>query len=310
MELKDKKILITGGSGFLGSAVISELLKQSVPHENIFAPRSSEYDLRLLDSCKSVVKDCDLVIHLAGVTGNTEFHRTHPAKIFYDNLMMGIQLMNAAREAKVKKFVSAGSVAEYPENAPVPFREDDLWSGFPELTHGPYAVAKRLLLVQGQAYRSQYNFNAIHLLFTNMYGPGESLKWGFVIPSIIKKIWESKKEKSNYIDVWGTGKPTRDFLYVKDAARAVILALRDYEKSDPVNIGSGKEISVRELVTLIAKLSKFEGEIRFDASKPDGHMRRLLDTTRAKSEFGFAASTDFEDGLKETIAWHLKDFEL
>ncbi len=303
MDIKRKKILVTGGSGFLGQHLVRKLLERGAAKENIFAPPSSRFDLREKENCFEAVTGCDLVIHLAGVTGGVLFHQDNPAKTFYDNLTMGVYLMEAARLTGVKKFVTIGSATEYPERASLPLKEGDIWDGLPEELHIPYTVAKKMLLVQAQAYRKQYGFNAIHLLLTNMYGPGEKPESDLVIPMIIKRIWQAKKTGQDFIEPWGTGRPTRDFLYVEDAAEGVILALERYDKPEPVNLGSGWEISIKELANLIARLMDFKGEIRFDSSKPDGVMRRMMDTTRAEKEFGFKAVTDFEAGLKETIKY-------
>jgi GDP-L-fucose synthase len=309
MGLKEKKILVTGGGGFLGPHVIRRLEECGVPEKNIFAPRSKDLDLRLLENCRQAVADRDIVIHLAGVTGGIEFHRQNPASIFYNNLMMGVQIMEAAREAGIGKFVTIGSATEYPEHAPLPFKEEDLWRGFPEPLHAPYTIAKKMLLVQAQAYRRQYGFNAIHLLMTNMYGPGDKLNSSFVIPSLIRRIWQAKQKRQSFIEIWGTGNPTRDFLYVEDAALGIVLAAEKYDKPDPVNLGSGWEISIKELAELIIYLMDFRGEIRFDTSKPDGQMRRMMDISRAENEFNFKALTDFEGGLKKTISWYVPEFE-
>ncbi len=303
MNFIHKKILVAGGSGFFGTHIIEGLLKRGVPKENIFSPRAKELNLRDKKNCESAVNGRDIVIHLAGVTGNAEFHRAHPAEIFYDNLMIGVELMEAARLAGVKKFVSIGSVTEYPETVRLPFREEDLWIGAPEPIHAPYTVAKKMLLVQAQAYRKQYGFNAIHILLTNMYGPGEHNDGG-PIPELIHKIGEAKKKGADFIEGWGTGHPTRDFLYVKDAADGVLLAAEKYDRPEPINLASGFEISMGELATLIAQVMDFKGEISWDSKKPDGQIRRALDTSRIEREVGFKATTDFKTGLKETIKWH------
>lgn len=304
MDLKGKKVLVTGGAGFLGGHVIQALRSRGVPDADIFVPRSEVCDLRFLRNCEEAVRGRDVVIHLAGITGGIEFHKKNPAKIFYDNLMMGIQLMEAGRKAGAQKFVTIGSATEYPEGAPLPFKEQDLWMGFPERIHAPYTIAKKMLSVQAEAYRRQYGSSAIHLLMTNMYGPGQALQNDMVIPSVIRRIWKALHEGQSVLEVWGTGRPTRDFLYAKDAAQGILLATEQYDKSEPVNIASGWEISIRELTALIARLMNFQGEITFNTSKPDGQMRRVLDTSRAEREFGFRATTDFETGLRETIDWY------
>lgn len=307
-NFKDKKVLVTGGNGFLGTHVVQKLKERGVPETNILAPHVHEADLRHMDACEEAVRGMDVVLHLAGVTGDAEFHRAHPAQVFYDNLSMGIQLMEAARRAGTEKFLAVGSATEYPENAPLPFREENLWIGPFAKLHAPYTVVKKMLGVQVEAYRAQYGFNGIHLLLTNMYGPGKEAVRGFVITNIIRNIIEAQKMGANFIDVWGTGNAMRDFLYVEDAAEGVILAAEKYDKSEPVNLGSGWEVSIRELAETIAGLMDFKGEIRWDTTKPDGQMRRILDTARAEREFGFRAETPFQDGLKKTIEWQRQNW--
>ena len=311
MEIKDKKILVTGGAGFLGSVVVEKLLGRGVPLENIFAPRSKDYDLVKWENCEKVAAGQDLVIHLAVLVGGIGANREHPGKFFYDNLMMGTQMMEAARQARVKKYVAVGTICAYPKFAPVPFKEEDLWNGYPEETNAAYGLAKKMALVQSQAYRDEYNFNSIYLLPVNLYGPGDNfdLRTSHVIPALIRKAAEAKANGKNFIEVWGTGTATREFLYVDDAAEGIILALERYEKGDPVNLGSGKEISIKDLVETICKYMDFKGEIRWDRTKPDGQPRRLLDTSRAEKEFGFKAKTGFDEGLKATIDWYLKNFK-
>lgn len=308
INLKDKKIVVTGGAGFLGSRVVDELTARGVPRENIFVPRSSEYDLRDQTACRRVVDGQDVVIHLAAKVGGIGLNREKPGELFYDNLMMGAQLMEAARLAGVKKFVAIGTICAYPKFAPVPFREEDLWNGYPEETNAPYGLAKKMLLVQAQAYRQQYGFDAIYLLPVNLYGPGDNFdpRSSHVIPALIKKVADAKREKKDFIEVWGTGKATREFLYVDDAAEGIVLATERYDGAGPVNLGAGMEISIKDLVELIVRLMNFHGEIKWDATKPDGQPRRMLDVSRAEKEFGFKASTDFESGLKKTIEWYRK----
>jgi len=303
IDLRNKRILVTGGAGFLGSHVVEVLKRRGVPEAVINAPRREECDLRLKENCERSVAGKDVVIHLAGITGDAEFHRAHPGEIFYDNLIIGVELMEAARQAGVEKFITAGSVTEYPENSPLPFREENLWMGAPAALHAPYTVAKKMLLVQAQAYRAEYGFNAVHLLLTNMYGPGKEAVRGFVVTNIIQRILEAERTGQNTIELWGTGRPTRDFIYVEDAAEGILCALERYDKSEPVNLGSGWEISIRELAELTARLMNFKGEIRWDSDKPDGAMRRMMDTSRAEREFGFRATTPSEEGLKKTIEW-------
>lgn len=310
MNLKNKKILLTGGNGFLGSFVKKELIKRGVKEKNIFIPRSSEFDLREKENCKKVVKNQDVVIHLAGKVGGIGFNRERPGEMFYDNLIMGIQLIEEARKAGVKKFVVIGTVCCYPKFTPVPFKEKDLWNGYPEETNAPYGLAKKMLLVQAQAYRQQYGFNVIFLLPVNLYGPGDNFdpKSSHVIPALIKKIADAKKNNKKYIEIWGDGSASREFLYVEDAAQGIVLATEKYNKKEPVNLGSGKEITIKDLVKLISKLMDFKGTIKWDKTKPNGQPRRCLNIDRAKSEFGFKATTNFEKGLKKTIKWYEKHY--
>jgi GDP-L-fucose synthase len=309
LELHDKKILVTGGTGFLGTHVVRALKDRGVLEKNIIVPARETHDLRTAEACREVTKGADVVIHLAGITGDGQFHREHPAEIFHDNLTMGVELMEAARANGVKKFVTAGSITEYPVAAPLPFREEDIWAGSVEELHEAYSVAKTMLLVQAQAYRAQYGFDAVHLLLTNMYGPGKEAVRGFVITNIIRRILEAKRDKALDITLWGTGAPTRDFIFVKDAAEAFVAAAERYDKPEPVNVGSGWEISIKELAETIARLMDWKGDIKWDISKPDGQMRRILDPGHAEREFGFRARTSFEEGLKETIAWQEKQFQ-
>jgi GDP-L-fucose synthase len=306
MDLHDKKLLVTGGSGFLGKVVIKKLIERGVPEANIFAPRAAELDLVKWEHCVKAVAGRDVVIHLAAVVGGIGANREHPGKFFYKNLMMGVQLMEAARLAGVKKFVAVGTICAYPKFTPAPFKEADLWNGYPEETNAPYGLAKKMLLVQAQSYRAEYGFNAIYLLPVNLYGPGDNFdpQSSHVIPALIKKIHDAKQAGVDSIDVWGTGKPTREFLYVDDAAEGIVLATERYEKAEPVNLGSGREISIKDLVEMIARLMNFTGELHWDASKPDGQPRRLLDVSRAEREFGFKAKVNFEEGLKKTIEWY------
>lgn len=309
INLKDKKILVTGGAGFLGHAVLAELVLRGAQRENITVPQFEDFDLRNLDACERAVKGQDLVIHLAAKVGGIGFNRDHPGELFYDNAMMGIQMMETARRAGVEKFVAIGTICAYPKFTPVPFKEDDIWNGYPEETNAPYGLAKKMLLVQAQAYRQQYGFNAITLFPVNLYGPGDNfdLAASHVIPALIRKISEAKDANQNILDVWGTGKATREFLYVEDAARGIVKALESYNDPDPVNLGSGMEISIKDLVELICRLADFKGEIRWDTSKPDGQPRRMLDVSRARERFGFEAEVNFEEGLKRTIEWYSKN---
>ena len=310
IDLTEKKILITGAHGFLGKHLVRNLLdKRKIPKENLFLPTVEELDLKRWENCQKAVKGQEIVIHLAAKVGGIGANREKPGEFFYDNAIMGIQLIEAARQAGVKKFVAIGTICAYPKFTSVPFKEENLWSGYPEETNAPYGLAKKMLLVQAQAYRQQYGFNAIYLLPVNMYGPGDNFdpKSSHVIAAIIRKVYEAKKEGKDYIEVWGTGKATREFLYVEDGAEGIILATEKYNKSEPVNIGSGMEISIKDLVQLICQLMDFKGEIRWDTSKPDGQPRRKLDISRAKKEFGFIAKIDFKIGLQKTIKWWQKE---
>lgn len=309
MDLEDKKILLTGGAGFLGIHLQEELMKRDVSKENITVPRSKNYDLRFRENCKKVVKNQDVVIHLAANVGGIGYNREHPGDLFYDNIMMCTNLMEEARKAGVEKYTAIGTICAYPKHTPVPFKEEDLWEGYPEETNAPYGLAKKMQLVQSQAYRDQYGFNSIFLLPVNLYGPGDNFdpESSHVIPALIKKIYDAKENNEESIAAWGTGKPTREFFYVKDAARGIIEATKKYNKSEPVNLGSGNEISIKELLNLLVDLMDFDGEIEWDTSKPDGQPRRKLDVSKAKKEFGFEAKTDFKKGLRETIQWYEKE---
>lgn len=309
MDFKNKNIVVTGGKGFLGSHVVDRLKAIGVPEERISAPGSKDLDLRTREGCEKAVHGRDLVIHLAAKVGGIGFNREHPGEIFYDNIMMGAQLMEAARLAGVQKFLGVATICAYPKFTPVPFQEDDLWNGYPEETNAPYGLAKKMLLVQAEAYRTQYGLDAVTLFPVNLYGPRDTFDpaRSHVIPALIKKIHDAKNGGQDFIDVWGTGKPTRGFLYVEDAAEGIVLAAQKYDKPNPVNLGSPIEISIKDLVALIAELMEFRGEIRFDASKPDGQPRRALDVSRAEREFGFVAKTDFKEGLRRTIAWYEKE---
>lgn len=307
--MHDKRVVVTGGSGFLGQHVVSELKKHHPKEIRII--RSKDYDLRDYQQCLEALKDADLVIHLAANVGGIGYNRDYPADLFDDNLLMGINTIRAARKLGVGKFVAVGTICAYPKFTPVPFREDDLWNGYPEETNAPYGLAKKMLLVQSQAYRQQYNFNSIYLLPVNLYGPGDNFKpeSSHVIPALIRKFVEAKKDNQPTVTVWGTGKATREFLYVEDAARGIVLAAEKYNDPEPVNLGAGFEISIKDLADLISKLVGYQGKIVFDASKPDGQPRRMLDTSRAEQKFGFKAEVDFEQGLKQTIAWFKDNYE-
>ncbi len=307
MDLRNQKILVTGAHGFLGGHVLKELAARGVSPENIYAPTAEELDLRERENCRKAVAGRDLVIHLAAKVGGIGFNLDKPGELFYDNLIMGVELMEAARQAGVKKFVGLATICAYPKLAPVPFREEDLWNGYPEETNAPYGLAKKMLLVQAQAYRQQYGFDAVTLFPVNLYGPGDNFNSAssHVIPALIRKIAHAKEKGEEFIEAWGTGKATREFLYVEDAARGIVLAAEKYDKSEPVNLGSGMEISIKDLVATICRLMDFKGEIVWDNSKPDGQPRRRLDVSRAEAEFGFKAEMDFEAGLRKTIDWYL-----
>jgi GDP-L-fucose synthase len=305
--LKGKRILVTGGAGFLGSFIVEKLVNErKVNPRSIRVPRSKDMDLTKWKSCEKAVEGVDVVIHLAAKVGGIGFNKKYPATLFYDNAIMGIQLMEAARQAGVQKFVAIGTVCAYPKYTPVPFKEEDLWKGYPEETNAPYGLAKKMLLVQAQAYREQYDFNAIYLLPVNLYGPRDNFhpEDSHVIPALVRKIFEAKESGESCITLWGTGKPTREFLYVEDAAAGIILATEKYNKGEPVNLGSGWEISIKDLAELLLELIGFDGEIRWDTSKPDGQPRRLLDVSRAEKEFGFKSKVNLRDGLKRTIDWY------
>ena len=298
--------MVTGGAGFLGTALVRQLREAGATE--IFIPKVEDYDLRKLADIDRALADGrpDLVIHLAAVVGGIGANRENPGRFFYDNAIMGIQLIEQARLAGVAKFIALGTVCAYPKFTPVPFHEDDLWNGYPEETNAPYGLAKKMLLVQCQAYRDQYGFNGIYLLPVNLYGPGDNFnpESSHVIPALIKKCIDARERGDSFIEAWGTGAASREFLYVDDAARGIVLAAERYDGRDPVNLGVGSEITIRELTELIARLTGFGGEIRWDPSKPDGQPRRALDTSRARERFGFSAGTPFEDGLRATIEWY------
>lgn len=300
----NKRVLITGGGGFLGSHLIDQL--KVLKPKKIVVPRSKEIDLRDKENCKKIVKNIDIVIHLAANVGGIGYNQEFPGTLFYDNLMMGANLMEESRKAGVKKFVALGTICAYPKITPVPFKEENLWDGYPEETNAPYGLAKKMLLVQSQAYRQQYNFNSIFLLPVNLYGPRDNFnpKSSHVIPALIRKFVEAKLKDSPEVIVWGTGKPTREFLYVEDAARAILLATENYDGGDPINIGSSFEISIKELAQTIKKVVGYKGKVIFDKTKPDGQPRRKLDVSLAKKMFGFESAVKFEEGLLKTVRWY------
>lgn len=304
----DKKIVVTGGAGFLGSQVVRKLEEGGC--QSIFVPRSKDYNLVEMEAVRRLYRDAkpDIVVHLAAIVGGIGANMRNPGSFFYDNLMMGAQLMEVGRLFEIEKFVAIGTICAYPKFTPVPFKEEDLWNGYPEETNAPYGLAKKMLLVQAQAYRRQYGFNSIYLLPVNLYGPGDNFDpdSSHVIPALIKKTFDTKEKGENKIVAWGSGKPTREFLYVEDAAEGIVLATEKYNRAEPINLGAGFEISIRDLAELICELAGFEGEIEWDTSKPDGQPRRRLDIGRAKREFGFKAKTDFREGLKKTIEWYAR----
>lgn len=310
---QDKKVIVTGGAGFLGKSVVDLLNRKGC--KDIFIPRAKEYDLRKASAIKRMLKTAkpDMIIHLAAVVGGIGANKENPGSFFYDNLIMGVELMEQARRFGIEKLVAIGTICAYPKFTKVPFKEEDLWAGYPEETNAPYGLAKKMLLVQSQAYRQQYHFNSIYLLPVNLYGPNDNFFPQYsshVIPAVIKKCFDAKKDKKKSITVWGTGQPTREFLYVDDAARGIVLAAEKYNESEPVNIGSGFEISIKKLVNTIVDLTGFEGKVIWDTSQPDGQPRRLLDVSRAQKEFGFKAEVSLEEGLRTTIKWYEKQKHL
>lgn len=304
---QNKRLLVSGGAGFLGSFVVEKLKERGC--KDIFVPRSKDFNLVEMNAVKRVFMDSkpDIVIHLAARVGGIGANRDNPGKFFYDNLMMGVQMIEVGRQVGIEKFVAIGTICAYPKFSSVPFKEEDLWNGYPEETNAPYGLAKNMLLIQAQAYRQQYGLNAIYLLPVNLYGPRDNFdpESSHVIPALIRRCIEAIRNGSDQIIVWGTGKATREFLYVDDCAEAIILATENYNKPDPINIGAGFEITIEDLVKLIAKLTNFKGKIIWDTTRPDGQPRRMLDCTKAEKEFGFKAKTNFENGLKKTIAWYI-----
>lgn len=303
---RDKRVIVTGGAGFLGSVVVNRLRERGAA--DVVVPRTRDYDLREIGQVRGLLDDArpDVVIHLAARVGGIGANREHPADFFYDNLMMGVQLMHESWRKDVAKFVAIGTVCSYPKFTPVPFKEEEIWNGYPEETNAPYGLAKKMLLVQSQAYRQQYGFNSLFLLPVNLYGPGDNFdaSSSHVIPALIRKALEAKEAGSREMMVWGDGSPTREFLYVEDAAEGILLAAERYNDSEPVNLGSCHEISIRELAQLIARLTGFEGQVTWDTGKPNGQPRRKLDVSLARERFGFEARTSFQDGLRQTIEWY------
>lgn len=304
--ISNKTILLTGGAGFVGQNVVTVLHQRHVDSQHLIIPRSQTHDLRDMSTCLSLTKNIDIVIHLAGNVGGIGYNRANPGSLFYDNIIMGVNLIEAARINKVNKFVCIGTICSYPKYTRVPFTEDQLWDGYPEETNAPYGLAKKALLVMLQAYRQQYGFNGIYLLPVNMYGPGDNFDnaSSHVIPALIKKITDAKNNHQKQVTVWGDGSASREFLYVSDAAEAIVLAAERYDQPDPVNIGAGFEITIRELVTKLVTLMDYQGEIVWDKTKPNGQPRRCLDISRAQKEFGFTAKTPFDEGLKMMVQWY------
>lgn len=308
---KGKKVLVTGGGGFLGKVVIRKLKEKGVSDENIIDPRSKDYDLTEQSDVRKLFKKFkpNIVLHIAGQTGGIQDNRDNPGRYFYNNLMIGSLTIEEARRAGVEKLVAVGSVCSYPKFAPIPFKEEDLWNGYPEETNAPYGLAKKMMLVQSQAYRQQYGFNSNHLLMINLYGPGDHFDpvRSHVIPALIMKFMKAKESGEKEVVAWGTGKASREFLYVDDAAEAIILAAERYDSSEPVNIGASFEITIKDLTELIARLIGYKGKVVWDTTKPDGQPRRKLDTSKAKKEFGFKSKVSFEEGLRKTITWYKKN---
>jgi len=304
IDWRSKKVLVTGGAGFLGTYVVKILRDRGALHIDI--PRSKDCDLTIRENCAKVVKDIDIVFHLAAKVGGIGLNLEEPGRLFFENLIMGIQLMEEARRAGVEKLITVGTICSYPKFTPIPFSEDNLWDGYPEETNAPYGLAKKMLLVQSQAYRQQYGFNSIVLFPTNLYGPGDNFdpRSSHVIPALIRKIYEAKKNGLESIVVWSDGSPTRDFLFVEDAARGIVMATERYNKSDPVNLGTGREVSIRELVKMICKLMEFKGRVEWDTSKPGGQPRRCVSIERAKKEFGWEPQVSLLEGLRKTINWY------
>ncbi|MGF1494854.1 MAG: GDP-L-fucose synthase family protein [Microcoleaceae cyanobacterium] len=311
LDLQGKRILVTGGAGFLGRQVVDQLCQAGATPDKILSPRSREYDLTTMEACQRAVEGQDIIVHLAAHVGGIGLNQVKPAELFYDNLMMGAQLIHCAYQAGIEKFVCVGTICAYPKFTPVPFKEDDLWIGYPEETNAPYGIAKKALLVQMQAYRQQYGFNGIYLLPVNLYGPEDNFNpaSSHVIPALIRKVYEAQERGDQQIPVWGDGSPSREFLYSTDAARGIVMATQGYNEPEPVNLGTNQEITIRDLAELICELMEFKGEIVWQTDKPNGQPRRCLDTERAREKFGFTAKVDFRQGLAQTIEWYRQNAE-
>jgi GDP-L-fucose synthase len=309
IDWSKKKVLVTGGKGFLGSFLVEVLRRKKT--KRIIVPTSNECDLRKISNCRHIIKGVDIVFHLAAKVGGIGLNRDRPAELFYDNLIMGTQLMHEAKNANVEKFIALGTICSYPKSTPIPFSEESIWNGYPEETNAPYGLAKKMLLVQSQAYRQQYNFKCIVVFPTNLYGPRDNFNpnTSHVIPALILKIHNAKKSGSGEISVWGDGSPTRDFLYVEEAARGIILAAEKYNEVSPINLGSGQEVSINYLVTTIAKLMHYKGRIIWDTSMPNGQPRRCVSNKRAEEELGFRSSVPLKEGLKRTIEWFNSEYD-
>ena len=310
-DITNKKIVVTGGAGFLGKFVIEELIKNGADINNIIVPRSNEYDIRDLETSVNLLKNADIVIHLAARVGGIGFNQKYPGALFYDNATMGINIIEASRINDVEKVVLVGTVCSYPKFTPTPFKEESLWEGYPEETNAPYGVAKKALLVQGQSYRMQYDMNIIYLIPVNLYGPGDhfDLENSHVIPALIRKFVEAKKRNDKEVEVWGTGQVSREFLYVEDAANGIVSATLNYDKDEPVNLGTGYEIKIKDLAELIKDVVGYSGKILWDTSRPDGQPKRRLDTTKAEKEFGFKSAVSFREGLEKTVSWYIDNPE-
>ncbi len=309
LELENKRILVTGGAGFLGRQVIDQLCQNGADRDKITVTRSHDCDLRVWENCQRAVDQQDIIIHLAAHVGGIGLNREKPGELFYDNLIMGTQLIHAAYQQGTEKFVCVGTICAYPKFTPVPFKEDDIWNGYPEETNAPYGIAKKALLVQLQSYRQQYGFNGVYLLPVNLYGPEDNFNpsSSHVIPALIRKVQEAQSRGEKQLPVWGDGSPTREFLYSTDAARGIVMGTQFYNDAEPVNLGTGYEISIKDLITLICELMEYDGEIVWETDKPNGQPRRCLDTERAKQAFGFTAEVEFRTGLKNTIDWWRKN---